>query len=113
MAEFEGRLFCSTLPSGHVYAYQAGRVASADRALAGGWRHVAAVRQAGKLRLYVDGQLTAESASFDPAQYDLSADVPLRIGLGTSDFFHGRISQVRLHAGALTAAEVATAARER
>jgi len=111
MAEFGGRVFCSTLPSGHIYAYQAGRVASVDRALPGGWHHVAAVKQGGKLRLYVDGRPAAESADFDPALYDLSVDTPLRIGLGTSDYFHGRISHVRLHAGALNPSEIAKLAR--
>lgn len=111
MAEFGGRAYCSTLPSGHIHAYQAGRVASADRAFPGGWHHVAAVKQGGKLNLYVDGKVVAESAEFDRAAYDLTADAPLRIGLGTSDYFHGRISQVRLHAGALTAGEIADLAK--
>ncbi len=105
MAEFGGRVFCSTLPSGRVYAYAAGATAMDDRALAEGWRHVAAVKDQGRLWLYVDGQLRGEQ-SFDASEYELTSDAPLRIGFGQNDYFHGRMHDVRCYDRALTLGEI-------
>jgi hypothetical protein len=106
MAELGSRVFVSTLPSGHVYSYQAGQTASWNTSFPSGWRHLAAVKHKGHLRLYVDGRQVGESESFDAAGYDLTSDAPLRIGLGSSDYFAGRLSQVRLYRRALNPAEV-------
>jgi hypothetical protein len=48
----------------------------------------------------------AESTSFDPADYDLSTDRPLRTGAGQIDAFHGKIRDVRAYARALDANEM-------
>ena len=77
MAQYQGRLFCSTLPSGRVHSLEAGPCVTHDRELAPGWQHVAAVKHGGVLRLYVDGKPVAESAEFDPAKFDLTTDEPL------------------------------------
>ena len=77
MALYQGRLFCGTLPSGHVLAYEAGKSVSHDHALAPGWRHVAAVRAAGVLTLYVDGRRVVASPSPAPAGYDIANGQPL------------------------------------
>lgn len=106
MAQYQGRLFCSTLPSGRVYSLEAGPSTTYDQELAPGWHHVAAVKQAGKLRLFVDGQAVAESSPFDPANFDLTADEPLMIGAGAGDYFNGAMSDVRLYRRALDAAEI-------
>jgi hypothetical protein len=71
-----------------------------------GWRHVAAVKQGGVLRLYVEGKAIAESARFDATKYDLTADVPLLIGAGAGDSFNGTLADVRLYRRALSAAEI-------
>ncbi len=102
MAVYQGRLFCGTLPSGHVYSIEAGRCASYDRALKPGWRLLAGVRRRDRLELYVDGDLVAVSSVFDPADFDLSTDAPLRIGFGPHDYFCGRIRDVRLYGRALS-----------
>jgi hypothetical protein len=107
MAEHGGRLFASTLPSGRIFSFQAGAVASLDRQLAAGWRHVAAVRAGGRLRLVVDGRVQAESAAFEAAAYDLALARPLRIGFGENDYFCGRIADVRLYGRALEPRELA------
>jgi hypothetical protein len=91
---------------GSVHSIEAGKCVSYDEDLGPGWKHLAAVRANGRLRLYVDGQLKAESEPFDPTQYDLSTDRPLRIGLGQSDGFCGKISEVRLYSRALTDTEI-------
>lgn len=106
MAQYRGRLFCSTLPSGRIHSLEAGPCVTHDRELAAGWRHVAAVKQGGLLRLYVDGKPVAESAKFDAAKFDLNSDAPLLIGAGAGDYFRGDLSDVRLYRRALSAAEV-------
>ena len=63
MAEFSGRLYCSTLPSGVVWSYQAGQAAATNSELPGGWRHVVAQRQSGRLKLYIDGRPVADAAT--------------------------------------------------
>jgi hypothetical protein len=113
MAQYQGRLFCTTLPSGHIHSLQTGPCVTYDRELPPGWRHVAAVRDGGRLRLYVDGRRVAESAPFDPGKFDLSSGQPLRIGAGPGDRFRGRISDVRLYGGALGDEDMAALGRSR
>lgn len=107
-AVFDGRLFAGTLPSGHVYSLEAGRSATYDRELEHGWRTLAAVRRGSTLRLYIDGRPVSTSSSFDPGDYDISNDRPLKIGFGAHDYFHGRISDLRLYRRALTDGEIAS-----
>lgn len=91
---------------GTVHSIEAGRCVSYDDELLPGWRHLAAVREGDRLKLYVDGQLAATSTTFQPRDFDLSTDRPLRIGLGQVDYFNGRIRDVRAYRRALTQAEV-------
>ena len=105
-AEFQGRAYFSTLPSGHVFAFEAGRNVTWDRELPAGWRHVAAVKRGGRLELSVNGERVAVSAGFDAADYDLASDRPLRIGAGANDFFRGRLRDLRFYHRALSAAEL-------
>ena len=107
MAVYRGKLFGGTLPSGRVYALEAGANLSYDHELAAGWRHLAAVRQGGRLLLYVDGEQVSNSSTFDPSQFDLANDEPLKIGAGAGDTFNGRLKDLRLFGRALSAAEIA------
>jgi len=111
MAEFQGQLFCSTLPSGRVHACEVGKLATWDYEFPTGWHHVAAVKSGGKLLLFVDGKLKSSSTDFSPEDFDLSNDQPLRIGSGPSDFFNGRLRDVRLYRRALTVDEAALLAK--
>jgi hypothetical protein len=106
MAVFDGRLFVGTLPSGHVRALEAGKSVTLDRALPPGWTHVAAVRASDQLRLYLNGRLAARSSPFRGADYDVTSGVPLRIGFGPHDYFHGQLRDVRLYRRALTEPEI-------
>ena len=106
MAAFDGRLFCSTLPSGNVHSLETGPCVTFDRELPHGWQHVAAVKRGGILQLYVNGTPVAESRRFDPARFDLANDAPLRIGAGSGDYFHGSLSDVRFYRRALSEAEI-------
>lgn len=107
MAEFQGRLFVGTLPSGRVLSIAAGANVTHDRSLSPGWHHVAAQRAGRELKLFVDGKRVATSAPFEPAQFDLSSDAPLRIGFGPTDSFNGRLRDVKLWNRSLSDDEVA------
>ncbi|MCZ2341290.1 MAG: LamG domain-containing protein [Bacteroidales bacterium] len=111
MAQYDGRLFCSTLPSGKVHAMDAGPCVTDDRAFPPGWQHVAAVKRGGLLTLYVNGKSVAESRRFDPAQFDLTNDSPLLLGSGNGGFWRGALSDVRLYQRALSEAEIRALAK--
>jgi hypothetical protein len=106
MAEFGGHVFCSTLPSGRIYSYEAGENASWDHEFPPGWHHVAAVRHGDRLRLYVDGKQVGQSHQFNPADFDLTSEAPLRIGFGQNDYLNGRLADVRIFSRALGEDEV-------
>jgi hypothetical protein len=110
LAVYQGRLFAGTLPSGRVWAMEAGLNVTYDRAVPPGWRHVAAVRAGGWLQLYLDGQLVAESAR--AASLDVDTAVPLRIGTGEHDSFRGSMADLRVYRRALDAREVAALAAQ-
>lgn len=103
---YQGKLFAGTLPSGHIFSLEAGKCVTYDRHLRPGWRHISAVRQAGLLKLYVDGRLVAQSSAFNPRDYDLSNTQPLRIGFGQHDYFNGRMRDLRIYNRAINEAEV-------
>lgn len=96
MAEYQGRLFVATLPSGHVLSIAAGANVTHDRSLLPGWHHVAAQRSGRELKLFVDGKKVATSEVSNPEQFDLSTDSPLRVGFGPTDSFYGRLRDVKL-----------------
>ncbi len=91
---------------GRVYSLEAGKCASYENDLGPGWKHLVAIRQAGLLKIYVDGNLVAKSTAFDPAEYDLSNDRPWRIGFGQTDYFCGKIADVRIYNRALSDNEI-------
>ncbi len=106
LAEHQGNVFCSTLPSGKIYAWRAGRTAMADRELPSGWHHVAAVRAGDALKIYVDCRQTAEESSGQRTDFNLTNNQPLQIGFGPNNFFQGRISDMRLYRRALSVDEL-------
>jgi len=111
LAIYRGKLFAGTwnweydLP-GHVYCMEAGSNVTYDHELAEGWRHLAAIRRAERLELYVDGERVAQSSTVDAPRYDLANDAPLQIGFGAGDYFKGSMRDVRLYRRALEPAEV-------
>ncbi len=112
MAIHGGWLYAGTLPAGHVYRMRAGHVVTLDRELPTGWRHVAAVREGGRLGLFVDGECVGLSEADDLADYSIDTDTPLRIGAGQHDFLNGSLRDVRLYSRALGAVELAALAAE-
>ncbi len=106
MAEHDGRLFASTLPSGHIHAYSAGVQAQWGQTMPAGWHHIAAVRLADRLRLYVDGMQVAESEQFSGMDYQLDLSLPLRLASGVNGPFAGELRDLRIYQRALSGDEV-------
>ena len=113
MAVFKGRLFSGTFPSGHVRSFEAGKCVTYDSELISGWRHITAMRQGGRLKLFIDGKQVAESGGFEVKDFDLSNDRPVQIGFGEYDYFNGGIKNVRLFNRALTEKEVAAVGKRK
>jgi hypothetical protein len=111
MAEFQGRLFVGTLPSGRVLSIAAGANVTHDHSLPTGWQHIVAQRAGRELKLFLNGKLVGTSASFNSEEYDLSTDQPLRIGFGPTDFFLGRLRDVRLFDRAISAEKIESLAQ--
>ena len=110
MAVYRGRLYCGTLPAGHIYSLEAGRNVTHDFELAFGWRHLAAVKDDDRpcrLRLYVDGEQVGTSAPFNGYEAYISNDRPLKIGFGPQDYFNGNMAELRVYNRNLTEAQVA------
>jgi hypothetical protein len=97
---------------GRVFSMEAGRCVSDDNDLGAGWKHLAAVRDGGMLKLFVNGKPVAQSTAFKSAEYDVSVDQPLRLGAGQTDFFAGRIQDVRMYNRALSAGRIRQLAAE-
>jgi len=112
MAEHAGRVYCSTLPSGRVYAWEAGKSAAWESEFPDGSHHVAAIKRGGQLTIYVDGREAARSAAFDAGRFDLDVEGPLYLGRGMNDDFYGRMSDVRLYDRALTPGEIRALAEQ-
>ena len=112
MAQYKGRLFAGVLPSGHIHSVEVGKNATYDHALEPGWRHLAAVRDGDRLKLYIDGERVAESTTFDAGDYELSSKQKLMVGYGANDLLNGRLHDLRLYSGALTGEEVADLAAD-
>lgn len=105
MAVYEGRMCVGTLPSGRVWAMEVGQVASHDRQMPHGWRHIAAVRRRGQLHLYIDGKCVAASRAL-PQPLNLTNGLPLCVGFGRHDYFNGRMRDFRLYSRALSEPEI-------
>jgi hypothetical protein len=110
MAEYGGKLFATTLPSGHVWSMQSGVCVSWDKEFPAGWYHVAAQRQGNALRLFVDGELVAESCFGNAQALNLTNDRPWRLGAGSGDYFHGSLADVQVFRRALAKEEIRTMA---
>lgn len=107
MAQYQGKLFATTLPSGHVWSLQTGACVTFDEEFPPGWHHVAAQRQGDTLRLFIDGKSVAESSVGKASSLDLTSNEPWRIGAGSGDYFHGSIADVQIFRRAISQEELA------
>jgi len=106
LAELHGRLYCSTLPSGHIWSVQAGASVQHHAAFPAGWHDVAAVRSGKQLLLYIDGKQVAKADIPGDQPFNLQSTAPLRIGAGMNGSLNGRLSDLQIHQRALTPAEL-------
>lgn len=102
MTEHDGRVYCSTLPSGHIYAYKAGETVVWRKSFPEGWHHVVVSKSANKLSLYVGGELVDQKSIPTSDSYHLSSGSPFNIGFGQHDVFQGRIKELRMYNRVLT-----------
>lgn len=113
MAEHAGEVFCSTLPSGKVWAARHGRQVSWDHSLPLGWHHITAVKTAARLTLHVDGVQVAEAAGFDALTWNLDSKAPLRLGTGMNGPLNGQLRDLRIHLSALSNTKIQALAASR
>ena len=106
MAEYQGKLFATTLPSAHVWSMQTGAAVSWDQEFPAGRHHVAAQRHGNVLRLFVDGELVVESKTEKAGSLNLTNDRDWLIGAGSGDFFNGGLGDVQVFRRALSAEEI-------
>jgi hypothetical protein len=111
LSVYDGRLFVSTLPSGHVHSIRAGAMATWDARFPTGWHHITAVKSGGELKLSVDGRQVAKSASFDSHAYDIGGN-PFVIGSGAHSPFSGLISDLRVYRRAVDGEEISLLAAD-
>lgn len=76
------------------------------RSLSSGWHHVAAIKSANGLSLYVDGEFVAHTPPFDAASYEVDANQPLRLGSGSNGPLNAPLADVRIYRRALQRAEI-------
>lgn len=113
MAEHAGRVFCSTLPSGRIHAFSAGRQTAWERTLSSDWHHVVATKASDRLVLHVDGRKVAETPAPDLGAYRLDSEAPLRMGNGMNGPLGGRFADVRFYRRSLLPEEIQALATKR
>ena len=59
-----------------------------------------------RLKLWLDRKLVATCTRLDPDAYDLSIDLPLKIGFCPNDCFRGSLRDLRIHDYALSGREI-------
>jgi hypothetical protein len=106
MTIFRGELFVGTLPSARVHSMATGSVATLDRSLASGWHHLAGIRRARAVELYLDGALVASGAAAVEGSIAPPPETRFVLGGGPRADFEGELAMVRLWDRALDAEEV-------
>jgi hypothetical protein len=96
---------------GTVHALAAGVVATTPRALEAGRRHIAAVRRAGALSIYVDGREAATGRG--DVTGSIATAAPLRIGEDEAGRYTGAIDGFRTFDRALEVREISALAANR
>ena len=91
---------------GRVFAMEAGKCLSYGHDLGSDWNHICAIKHNNCLELYINGKKESISTEFEPSGFDLSNNRPLLIGFGETDYFKGRICEVRAYRHALGDEEV-------
>ncbi|HOE58871.1 MAG: T9SS type A sorting domain-containing protein [Bacteroidales bacterium] len=96
LAVYNGKLYGGTSPNSRLYEWKTGVSISYDYQFSNGWQHVAVVREATSLKMYINGVLVNTSDAFTQGDYDLSNTNNLLIGFGQQDFFKGTMDEIRV-----------------
>lgn len=81
--------YLRSVPNGHTWSFEAGKSATYDRETKPGGRSLFGVREGNKLKPHIHCRPTATSTEFNPANYDLSNDRPLKAGFGVRAYSIG------------------------
>lgn len=106
MAEHDGKVFSSTLPSGHIFAFESGKSTSWGHAFPSGWNHVVATVTKNNLSLHVNGEEVSRTDLPEDFHFSLPSNSPLRIGFGSNDYFNGELRDLRIYNRSLSLAEI-------
>ncbi|GAB6283406.1 MAG: hypothetical protein STSR0008_21720 [Ignavibacterium sp.] len=106
LAVYNGKLYGGTANNGRLYEWKTGVSVSYDYQFPNRWQHVAAVRDATSLKMYVNGVLVKTSDAFTQSDYDLSNTNDLLVGFGQQDYFKGTIDEVRIWSDVRTQDEI-------
>ena len=93
-ADFRGKVFCT----------QAGQCLSYEKNIGYGWKHVSVIRHRDRLELFIEGRKVAETTAFP--SFNITNNQPLRIAFGESDYFNGKIREVRIYRRTLKLPEI-------
>lgn len=96
MANYRGRAFYTTLPTGNIWSMSTGACATWDRELSPGWHDLKVERTAEKVMLSVDGKEVASRSTGELSLPKLESPMVLQIGDGPNGTFNGRIRNVRV-----------------
>ncbi|MCC7373563.1 MAG: LamG domain-containing protein, partial [Verrucomicrobiales bacterium] len=80
--------------------------------LSSDWHHVAAVKSADSLKLFLDGQLVSASARRTGDRHDLDSGAPWRIGAGKNGPLNGLLADLRVYRQALEPSVIRTLAAQ-
>jgi hypothetical protein len=106
MAEHDGRVYCSTLPSGKIYSIGVGYQLAYSPTLGSQWHHVVACRSTDELLLFVDGALVKKLKNAEIAKLQLTSQASWKIGTGINGPFNGKLLDARWYNRAVSAEEV-------
>jgi len=98
---------------GKVFSFEAGKSATFDDDIGTEWAHIAAVRSASKLEIYVNGEKVSESTAMNGGEYKLSNAVPFTIGAGEHHYFKGAIDDLRVYNTALSNDDIQAVRQEK
>jgi hypothetical protein len=106
MAEHDGQVFCSTLPSGRIHAFSAGEQTQWGESLSSDWHHITATKSSDRLALYVDGEQVSQTPPADIMNVPLESEAPLQIGSGENGPLNGRLADIRIYQRLLNPREI-------
>ena len=98
---------------GRVFSYEAGKSVTFDDDIGTEWTHIAAVRSKDRLQLYVNGELVSETSDLNANEFNLTNQLPFKIGAGEHHYFKGAIDDLRFYNTALNKEDIQAVGQEK